>query len=513
MLAMDDSQTALWRWASSTVIGDALIGNEAATGFHGFPLLALLSQLPEYRRVSEVISTEMTRKWVKLKAVGNADKTEKINQLEEGMRQFKVREVFEQTAKNDGLFGRGHIYINLGNDDPQELLTDIGDGTITSPTSSKLGKGGLAGFRSIEPMWVYPMQYESTDPLKDNWYRPETWMVMTRQIHRSRLLTVVGREVPDILKPAYAFAGVSLSQMIKPYVDRWLRTVKSVSDFIHSYSVFILKTNLFEKINGDKAGLIERMQLFVEQRDNTSLLAIDKNLEDFTNVSATIAGLSDLQAQSQEQICSITGIPLVKYTGISPKGLNASSEGELRSFYDWIKAFQERLFRDPLTIVLRFIMIHLWGAVDEEITFDFEELWSLDEKSQAEVEKTKADTDGVLIDKLIIDRKEARTRLAGDPDSSYNALSDMPASLPPPVRAAIQQQLGSLVAALFESGVILKPTALQMLQQLGLEIPTEEIVEAENEPPPPDENTQEAPEQEQQQAGQTARGHIARMET
>ena len=45
-------------------------------------------------------------------------------------------------------------------------------------------------------------------------------------------------------------------------------------------------------------------------------------------------------AQSQEQISSVSRIPLVKWTGISPSGLNASSEGEIRVYYDLIHSEQ-----------------------------------------------------------------------------------------------------------------------------------------------------------------------------
>ncbi|PVP99470.1 hypothetical protein C4707_25180, partial [Salmonella enterica subsp. enterica serovar Newport] len=39
-------------------------------GFPGYPYLALQAQLPEYRRMVSVIAEEMTRKWIKVKAVG-----------------------------------------------------------------------------------------------------------------------------------------------------------------------------------------------------------------------------------------------------------------------------------------------------------------------------------------------------------------------------------------------------------------------------------------------------------
>ncbi|MGS0963721.1 DUF1073 domain-containing protein, partial [Salmonella enterica] len=42
-------------------------------GFPGYPYLALQAQLPEYRRMVSVIAEEMTRKWIKVKAVGEGD--------------------------------------------------------------------------------------------------------------------------------------------------------------------------------------------------------------------------------------------------------------------------------------------------------------------------------------------------------------------------------------------------------------------------------------------------------
>ena len=76
---------------------------------------------------------------------------------------------------------------------------------------------------------------------------------------------------------------------------------------------------------------------------------------------------------------------------IQPAGLNASSEGEIRVFYDWIGAYQEQFFTSNLTRVLGFIQLSLWGKVDEDITFTFEPLWSLDEKALAEIRKLEGE--------------------------------------------------------------------------------------------------------------------------
>ena len=54
-----------------------------------------------------------------------------------------------------------------------------------------------------------------------------------------------------ISETAGAFGGLAMSQMLKPYVDNWLRTRQSVSDLIHSFSVSGIKTDLSTMLMGD----------------------------------------------------------------------------------------------------------------------------------------------------------------------------------------------------------------------------------------------------------------------
>jgi hypothetical protein len=166
------------------------------------------------------------------------------------------------------------------------------------------------------------------------------------------LLTFVSREVSDILKPAYAFGGLSLSQMIKADVDNFRRTRQSVSDLIHSFSQFILLTNMGASQTAEGRKLFDRVDFMIALRDNRNMAIADKETEDIKNVSAPLGTLDALQAQSQEHICASSGLPLIKFTGLTPTGLNASSEGEIRSFYDWIHATQEFYFASPFNALL-----------------------------------------------------------------------------------------------------------------------------------------------------------------
>lgn len=429
-LATDSQIIQVSAWGAANVLNGAFQNGSA---FIGYPLLSELAQLPEYRKMVESIATHMTRKFIKLNSTSkDDDKSDKIRQLNDAMDAFKVRDVMRKACEIDGFFGRAHIYIDTGDsDNREELLLPIGNGRDKMSQEKATNARAVRGFKVIEPIWTYPANYNASDPLTTDWYNPETWFVQGKELHRSRLLPMVGREVPDMLKPAYCFGGLSLSQMAMPYVDNWLRTRQSVADMLWSFSVSGVKTDLNAYLApGARQNLFDRIDLFNELRNNRGLMVLQKgdDGEEFFQFNTPLGTLDMLQAQAQEQMASVSSIPLVFLLGISPHGLNASSEGEIRAFYDYIHAFQMKLFNDPLTKMIDFIQLKLWGAVDPDINFSFEPLWSLDEKGVAEVQKIRAETDDLLINGGIIDPHEARQRVAADPNSEYPDIDvdDMP---------------------------------------------------------------------------------------
>lgn len=385
----------------------------------GFMILADWSQVPEFRRPAEIYAREMTRKWIKFQASGDVNKSDKIKQIEAEFKRLNVQAVFREAIQQDGLFGRSQIYIDVGVDvdnDYDELKTAL----VVEP--EKIGRSSLKRLTVIEPMWSYPNRYNANDPLDITYYKPTSWFVLGKEIHSSRLLTVITRDVPDILKPSYAFSGLSLLQMIKPYVDNWLRTRQSVSDLVHSFTVWTLKTDLNALLQGGAAdSLIARAMTFNATRDNHGLNLINNGTEEFSNVSANLGSLDKLQAQSQEQMAAPTGIPLVYLTGITPTGLNASSEGEIRVFQDTLHANQE-ILTPHLSTILNIVQLSLFGEIDPEIGFVWEPLRTMSELETAQIRKTEAETDGLYVEMGVLDNHEIRSRVANQEDSAYSGI-------------------------------------------------------------------------------------------
>jgi uncharacterized protein len=478
-LAMDSNTSwAAGQWETGE-LAQGVFSSIGAEGllFLGYPYLSELAQRPEYRVISETIADDATRKWIDFEVTGTEEsgadaekkrdleraqaiaegrstfrdldpddrkkklamrgKTEKVKALRDELDRLEVRDRIYAVCRDDGFFGRSHLYLNFGEDSEDaagaaELKTPIGDGR-DKLSRSKVGPSRpLKKIRVIEPVWVYPIAYNATNPLADDWYNPSTWFVMGREIHASRMLPFISRPVPDLLKPAYSFGGLSLSQMAKPYVDIWLSTRQAVADLIRAFSIMCLSTDMMSgNAPGGTAGAgnaATRAALFNSFRDNMGLFLLNKETEEFTNVSAPLSGLHELQAQAQEHQASVSRIPLVKLTGISPSGLNASSDGEVRVFYDTISAYQNRSIRPHLRRIINFVQLSLWGEIDQEITFEFEPLWDMTAKELAEQQKLEAERDQILVDMGAIAPAEVRHVAVNDPKLPYTELNpdDLP---------------------------------------------------------------------------------------
>jgi uncharacterized protein len=428
LLAMDQDASEISTWASGTWASGWFDGPL----FMGYPALSLLAALPEYRRMAEVLATECTREWIRLTAADSNDqaKLDKITALNEDMKRMDVRGAFRRLIELDCFFGRSHLYLDTGADpdDRAELETSIGNGRNPVTLAKFSGQTGfLRGVKPIEPVWCYPAYYNANNPLKDNWYNPQLWYCQAQSVHVTRLLRFVGREVPDLLKPAYMFGGVSLSQLMKPYVDRWVTTVVAVVDILVSFSTSGIKTNLeaLIKPTGGSPDLFTRVELFNNLRSNRGAMLLDKETEEFFQFNTPLSELEALMSKMQEFLCSMSGEPVVKLLGIQPAGLNASSDGEITSWLDWCEAYREKFCAPHLTTIVDFTQLSLFGEIDPDISWTWENLRSLDPKEETQRRKVQAEMDATYIDAGVFDPMEVRQGLLADPESPYFGLEEL----------------------------------------------------------------------------------------
>ncbi len=432
-LAMD-SLPGLQSWIGQncSVMGAFV---EDGLNFKGYGALGAMMLRAEFRKPVETIAKEATREWIKIKSKtlkpGENEPEEiaaLIDELETEMERLRVRSVVRRQITHGLAFGLGHIWVHVNNEaldtETQSMPLTIGPNGVRKGTVDRLV--------NIDPIWTNPNSYNADNPLKLDYFKPTTWWVQGVEVHASRLFTTVPFEVPDILKPAFNFGGLSLTQMLQAYVHNLLRTRQSVSGLVSNFGTRVLARNMAGNMQTeagldygdiDADGVTGRLQAMTAWQSNNGTFVIDKESEEYQVAQVSLSGLSELQAQSLEFQASIPGIPFVKAFGNQPTGLGASSEGEIRVFYDEISAYQEAHVKPSLDPIFQLAQLNLWGRIDDRLTYEFVPLWQLSEKEAAEVEKIKADIDALNVQEGKITPDEAREREASDPHSFYAGIN------------------------------------------------------------------------------------------
>ena len=394
--------------------------------FLGYGVLSALSQNGIIRAGVTLRADEMTRRWVEFNYNGESSDAEAAGYIEAEMTRLKIDKLFHDAAELCGYFGGCLAYIDTGDISGDDLKLPLGADGDT------FRQGTLKGFKLIEPVYIAPGRYSCFNPLDKDYFVPQSWLINGREVHASRFLYFAEDKPNTLLLPAYNFFGIPLAQIVAENVRKFGECSAAAARLLQKFSCTVFATDMQELLYGGRYGNIrKRIQRFALDRDNDGVMAIDKEAENILEISKPLSGVTDIVKQQMEIVAAMFGEPSVKLWGITPGGLNATGEADMKNHYDHIHALQERLFREPLEYVVKLLQLNSKGAVDDALSFEFVPLSDEDQDLKARVNKTTADTYATLIDRGVITGAEARLALANDPESGFaNIDADEEVELP-----------------------------------------------------------------------------------
>lgn len=384
--------------------------------FMGYAALSSLTQNGLIRACIETVADDMTREWIEIDAVDenqDGDDSDERKKLEDAMIDYGIRNIAHKAAEFNGYFGGAMIFIDTGASDEQLLVPlDISDKSAELKNFKR--------FTLIEPINLFPGNYESLDPLNPHYYVPQTWWVLGKQVHVSRLIRVCGNEVPVILKPTYNFFGIPQAQILYDYVIHFQDARAAESRLLEKFSIKIVKTDMQDVLTNPNAtsGIDARIGYMTAYMSNDGVLALDKEMEDFVNVSVPLNGVTDIVRQQLEFIVAINRTPAVKLLGISPAGFN-TGDSDIKNYNDHISSQQEKILRTPVQKMLDILQIVKFGKFDKSVTFKFVGLNEEDEKAIADAQDVKASTRQKYLQEGTVSNEEVRKALSEDPHSGF----------------------------------------------------------------------------------------------
>lgn len=392
------------------------LGQYPTTSFIGYGALQQIAQNGMIRACVQTVSDDITREWIQITGADDGEKVDELQKLQE--KKYHLRGLFHEAATITGYMGGAFIFIDTG-EEKTELPLRIND------ASAELVKGGTLRFVVVDPVNVSPGDYNSSNPLKADYMRPKWYWVLGQRVHASRMIPLYDNPPPTLLRPAYNFLGIPQAQILWDYVMHWNQCRVYTADLVRKVSLLVFQTStddIFNSPNGLQLFDI-RMKALQRYRDNSSVFVCDKNEEAVMNVQTSIAGCTDVVRQSLEMIAALNRTPAVKLLGISPSGFNATGESDIRNYYDYIKSKQE-LRRDAIMTCLKAIELVEFGAIDADLSFDFNPLGKEDENAAAMTAQSRAGTLATLAQMQAISAEEVREAVKTEPAMHLGFLSD-----------------------------------------------------------------------------------------
>lgn len=378
--------------------------------FLGYGFLMGISQDTWIRAGVEMIADEMTKEGVTLQYGGERENL--VPEMDEELLKYDIIKHLHDALTNCGYYGGCLLYIDTG-EEGAELLNPL---VLDQKTFQQ---GSLKGFKIVEAYNISPGTYNSTEPLKKDFYKPKTWWVLGRQIHESRFCYFTQNEISTLLLPAYNFFGIPLSQIVLDAVSHFKNCKEAQSRLAGKFADIIFKTNLQEILEGGSgAELAKRIRFFVQNRSNDGCQVIDRETEDISVVTTPLGGITDIVRQSMELVAASFNEPVVKMWGISPSGFNTGAT-DLQNHYDHIESLQDKMLKKQLEKILKVLQLNKYGVIDEKLTFEFNSPSKEDEFRKIGLRKEKAIVDDLYLKTGAISPYEIRQRLIKDKDSGY----------------------------------------------------------------------------------------------
>lgn len=217
----------------------------------------------------------------------------------------------------------------------------------------------------------------------------------TQKIHYTRCIPFFGAKVPPSsplgMTLENRYWGISIMQFMYPNIKDYSLAFANTSAILGEFVVSKYKFSDLDEIlsSGNEKKLHSRISAIEMSKSiiNAVLLGTD---EDYQRDSASVAGLADLLDRFMMQVASVTGYPVTKLFGRSASGLNATGEGDLKAYYDMLRA--ELVDLQPE--MQRFVdLIADWkGLADGDYTFEWGNLYQPTQEEEANRERIEAET-------------------------------------------------------------------------------------------------------------------------
>lgn len=336
-------------------------------------------------KVVEIPPEDMFRKWRDWDA-----KPDQVERIKETETELLVSLKLQNALSLARLYGGAGVLI----------VTQVAD--LSKPLN--IEREDLQGLTVMNMRELTAKDLEK-DPRSDNYAKPKEYQISIgekssgRTIHPSRLVRFVGKPHTDpFLATENMGWGVSVLRSVYDYVKAADATAMNVASLIFEANVDVLKIPRFMSQLADdryKKLITERIALAMFIKGNNRTLLLDAD-ETYERKQISFAGLPELMERAMINVSSGSKIPVTKFLGISPAGLSATGEHDMKNYYDMIESQQTLRITPACRLLDRMIVKRAINRNDEQIKYTWAPLEQTNEEERGKIGKAIAETIQIL---------------------------------------------------------------------------------------------------------------------
>lgn len=371
---------------------------------------------PLVKNIIDIIPEDMTRSGWVLKC----DDKKLKDGIESKFNKLKLKKQMQKLFADDRLFGDGYASIGV-------IMADKKAGeSLSEPIKEdKLMSIPYINTFSTEKVNRY---YENVDMFSEH-YREIEFFEINRQsqlgneilsmglptssqerVHRSRILHQQSFKFED------EFEGHSILESLYDIITVMDTSLWSVGQILYDFTFKIFKSPNADDLDKDKKS---QLGMVMDYLFRTEALAIIGGDEELTKQSTSVAGMKDLLDFVWEYLSSATRMPKSVLKG-QEAGTLTGAQYDVMNYYARVASMQENMLRPILERITRLLMQcseESWQKTNPdsvEWSIEFNPLWSVDSKTDAEIRKLNAETDekyivnGVLGPDAVFDKRFGR---------------------------------------------------------------------------------------------------------
>ena len=286
---------------------------------------------------------------------------------------------FIQAQKWMRLFGGGAILI-INNDKPDTPLKP-----------EDLEEESEIHFKAVD-LWELYFGLRTEGIMEADFVpkEPEFFNYYGRRIHKSRVIPMVGKVAPSLIRLKLRGWGVSVLETVIRSYNQYLKSVNLSFEVLDEFKVDVFKIDglnnaLMSPGGSDK--VLKRIQMANMQKNYQDSIAMDSK-DDYASKQLSFSGLAEIMREIRMQIAADLRMPLTKLFGISASGFN-SGEDDIENYNAMIESEIRSKVKFDLVRVLEICCQIKFGHIPDDLKIEFKPLRILTAEQEETVKNQK----------------------------------------------------------------------------------------------------------------------------